>query len=80
MTLLTITEAGQRIRCFKSHVHRMLAGRIGIPALCSVRIGKRRFIRAQALEDWLLRLEDRNLEAERIMRVVNIALSHLRER
>jgi excisionase family DNA binding protein len=80
MTLLTLTEVARRIRCSRSHLYRILAGRMDMPALCSLRIGRRRFIRADALEDWLLCLEDRNLEAEKIMGVVNIALANLRGR
>lgn len=80
MTLLTLSEAARRIRCSRSHLQRILAGRMDTPALCSLRIGKRRFIREQALEEWLLGLEDRALEAQRVMGAVNIALSHLRWR
>jgi hypothetical protein len=80
MTLLTLAEAARRIRCSRSHISRILAGRLDMPVLVSVHIGRRRFIREVALDEWLLEMEDRELEAQRVKGYAIAALDRCRER
>jgi excisionase family DNA binding protein len=63
---LTIAEAAHELRCSKTHLERVLAGKVeNVPPLPVLRIGRRVLIRAAALKEWALMLEAREDEAQR---------------
>lgn len=61
--ILTVSEAAHELRCSKAHVHNMIAGKVNnIPPLPVLRIGRRLLIRYDALMEWLMFLEGREVE------------------
>ena len=65
--LLTITEAARKLRCSKTHVHNLIYGKVpNLPPLPVLRIGRRVLIRHDGLKAWMLALEDRDMEAQRL--------------
>jgi excisionase family DNA binding protein len=58
--LLTLTEAARELRCSKTHIHNIIAGKVNdLPPLPVLRLGRRRLIRQHALTNWMLSLEAR---------------------
>lgn len=56
--LLTINEVASFLRCSKSHVSKILNGKVrGTPPLAAVRLGRRLLVRRETLQEWLLVLD-----------------------
>jgi hypothetical protein len=52
--ILTINDVAAILRCSKTHVSHVLAGKIrGIPRLTHIAVGRRKLIRRQWLEQWM---------------------------
>jgi excisionase family DNA binding protein len=65
--VLTIGEAACELRCSKAHVHNIIHGKVpDLPPLPVLRIGRRVLIRRDGLEAWMLSLEAREIEAQRL--------------
>lgn len=65
--ILTIAEAARELRCSKAHVHNIINGKVhDLPPLPVMRIGRRVLIRGEALRDWMLSVEAREIEAQRL--------------
>lgn len=65
--VLTITEAARELRCSKAHIHNIVHGRVhDLPPLPVLRLGRRVLIRAEALKAWMLSVEARENEAQRL--------------
>lgn len=61
--LLTLIEAARELRCSRSFLYKIQAGRVGgLPPLPLFRIGRKAFIRRNQLEGWIRSLEDRERE------------------
>jgi len=57
--LMTITEVAGFLRCSKSHVSKLVNGKVaGTARLGSVRLGRRILIQRGTLEAWLLLLDN----------------------
>ena len=64
---LTLAEVARELRCSKGHVHNIIHGKVeGLPPLPVLRIGRRIVIRVAALKDWMLSLEAREIEAQKL--------------
>ena len=65
--LLTIPEAARKLRCSKTHVHNLIYGKVpDVPPLPVLRIGRRVLIRHEALRVWMLSVEAREIEAQKL--------------
>jgi len=65
--LLTVAEAARELRCSKAHVHNVIHGRVpDLPPLPVLRIGRRVLIRHEALKAWMLSVEAREIEAQKL--------------
>ena len=65
--VLTVAEVARELRCSKAHVHNIVAGKVpNLPPLPVLRIGRRVLIRHDGLKAWMLALEDRDMEAQRL--------------
>lgn len=65
--VLTMTEAARELRCSKAHVHNIIHGRVAdLPPLPVLRIGRRVLIRHEALRVWMLSVEAREMEAQKL--------------
>jgi excisionase family DNA binding protein len=65
--LLTIPEAARKLRCSKTHVHNIIFGKVpDVPPLPVLRIGRRVLIRHDGLKAWMLSLEAREIEAQKL--------------
>ena len=65
--VLTVAEVAHELRCSKAHVHNIIAGKVpNLPPLPVLRIGRRVLIRRDGLEAWILSLEAREIEAQRL--------------
>jgi excisionase family DNA binding protein len=65
--VLTIAEVARELRCSKAHLHNVINGKVhGLPPLPVLRIGRRMLIRHEALKAWMLSLEAREGEAQRV--------------
>jgi excisionase family DNA binding protein len=65
--VLTVAEVARELRCSKAHVHNIVAGKVpNLPPLPVLRIGRRVLIRRDGLEAWMLSLEAREIEAQRL--------------
>ena len=65
--VLTIAEVARELRCSKTHLHNVIHGRVpGLPPLPVLRIGRRVLIRYEGLKSWMLSLEAREIEAQRL--------------
>ena len=64
---LTVSEAARELRCSKAHIHNIIGGRVpNLPPLPVLRIGRRLLIRHDALTQWLMDLERREVEAQKL--------------
>jgi excisionase family DNA binding protein len=61
--VLTLSEAARELRCSKSHLYRILSGKITAPPLPVFHIGRKALIRTPALHQWIGSLEAREREA-----------------
>ena len=65
--LLTVAEAARELRCSKAHVHNIIHGRVpDLPPLPVLRIGRRVLIRHEGLKAWMLSVEAREIEAQKL--------------
>src|SRR5579871_3413963 len=65
--LLTIPEAARELRCSKTHVHNLIYGKVPhVPPLPVLRIGRRVLIRTEGLKAWMLTVEARETEAQKV--------------
>jgi len=65
--VLTIAEVARGLRCSKAHVHNIINGKVhDLPPLPVLRVGRRVLIRHEALKAWMLSLEARETEAQRV--------------
>ena len=65
--VLTLTEVARELRCSKAHLHNIISGKVrGLPPLPVLRLGRRLLIRYDALMRWLLSLESREAEGQRL--------------
>ena len=52
--ILTITDVATILRCSKTHVSQVLAGKVpGIPRLTHIAMGRRKLVRREWLEQWM---------------------------
>lgn len=52
--ILTINDVAAILRCSKTHVSHVLAGKVrGIPRLTHVAMGRRKLVRREWLEQWM---------------------------
>ena len=52
--ILTITDVATILRCSKTHVSHVLAGKVrGIPRLTHIAMGRRKLVRREWLEQWM---------------------------
>jgi hypothetical protein len=64
--VLTMSEVARELRCSKTHVHNIIAGRVhDLPPMPVVRIGRRIIIRRDALLRWMVWIENRENEIQR---------------
>ena len=65
--ILTVAEAAHELRCSKAHVHNIIHGKVpDLPPLPVLRIGRRVLIRHEALKAWMLSVEAREIEAQKL--------------
>jgi excisionase family DNA binding protein len=65
--VLTMLEAAHELRCSKAHVHNIIHGKVhDVPPLPVLRIGRRVLIRSEALKAWMLAVEAREIEAQKL--------------
>jgi len=65
--LLTIQEAARKLRCSKTHLHNLIYGKVpDLPPLPVLRIGRRILIRHEGLRAWMLAVEAREMEAQKL--------------
>ena len=58
-SLLTLREVASVLRVSKAHVSKLINAKVrGVPALPAARLGRRVLIRRDALEEWLLLLDN----------------------
>jgi excisionase family DNA binding protein len=63
--MLTMAEAARELRCSRSHLYRIQAGRFPtLPPLPCIRLGRRLLIRRDALLSWLHTLEHMERQAQ----------------
>jgi len=66
-TILTLPETARELRCSRAHVNNIIAGKVDdLPPLPILRLGRRRLIRHEALVNWMLSLEAREIERQRL--------------
>ena len=52
--ILTIKEVAETLRCSKTHVSKVLHGKIpGVPRLTHLAVGRRKLVRREWLDEWL---------------------------
>jgi excisionase family DNA binding protein len=52
--ILTIQDVAELLRCSKTHVCNLVAGKVpGVPQLAHVALGRRKLVRREWLEQWL---------------------------
>ena len=65
--VLTVPEVARELRCSEAHIHHIIGGKVpNLPPLPVLRIGRRRLIRYDALMRWLMELESREIEAQKL--------------
>jgi excisionase family DNA binding protein len=65
--VLTVAEVARELRCSKAHVHNIVAGKVpNLPPLPVLRIGRRVLIRTEGLKAWMLSVEARETEAQKV--------------
>lgn len=63
MRILTLDEVARILRCSKAHMSNLTNGKVlGVPALATVKCGKRKVVRHETLLAWI---EARESEASR---------------
>jgi hypothetical protein len=63
LALLTIAEAARELRCSRTHLNRILCGRVAdLSPLPVFHIGRSAYIRNSQLQAWVRSLEDRERE------------------
>ena len=64
---LTVAEVARELRCSKAHVHNIIHGKVpDLPPLPVLRIGRRVLIRHERLKAWMLSVEAREIEAQKL--------------
>jgi hypothetical protein len=62
-----VPGSARELRCSKAHIHNIIAGRVNnLSPLPVLRIGRRLLIRYEALINWLISLEAREVEAQKL--------------
>jgi DNA-binding transcriptional regulator GbsR (MarR family) len=52
--ILTIQDLTEILRCSKTHVSRVLSGKVpGVPKLTHLSVGRRKLVRREWLDEWL---------------------------
>ena len=52
--ILTVKEVADILRCSKTHVHKVIHGKVqGLPKLTHLTMGRRKLVRRDWLEQWL---------------------------
>lgn len=52
--ILTIQDVAKVLRCSKTHVCNMIAGKVsGVPQLAHIALGRRKLVRREWLNQWL---------------------------
>jgi excisionase family DNA binding protein len=52
--ILTINEIATILRCSKTHVSHVLAGKVrGLPKLTHISMGRRKLVRREWLDEWM---------------------------
>jgi excisionase family DNA binding protein len=65
--VLTVAEVARELRCSKAHVHNIINGRVPhLPPLPVLRIGRRVLIRYDGLKAWMLSIEAREIETQKL--------------
>ena len=65
--VLTVAEVARDLRCSKAHVHNIIHGKVpDLPPLPVLHIGRRVLIRNEALKAWMLSVEARDIEAQKL--------------
>jgi len=64
LSVMTIPEVAAELRCSRSHVYKLLEGRVPdvspIPHIC---LGRKKLVRREALERWKLQIENHSPSA-----------------
>lgn len=56
--VLTVTEVALRLRCSKAHVCNAIHGKVrGVTPLPAINMGRRKLVRASALDAWMIQNE-----------------------
>jgi hypothetical protein len=64
---MTVPEVARELRCSKAHMHHVIAGKVSsLPPLPVLRIGRRVLIRQESLRRWMLQVEGRESEIQRV--------------
>jgi hypothetical protein len=72
-SILTLSEAATELRCSRAHLSNILSGRVhAVPVLPVFRLGRRILIRRGALASWLLMLERRENEEQRMAGFITV--------
>lgn len=67
LAVLTVSEAARELRCSKAHIHNIINGKVpNLSPLPVLRIGRRLLVRHDALMQWLMDLERREVEAQKL--------------
>ena len=54
LQILTINDVAAILRCSKTHVSNVLAGKVrGIPRLTHIAMGRRKLVRSEWLDQWM---------------------------
>jgi hypothetical protein len=65
--LLTIHEVARELRCSKTHVQNIIGGKFpDLPPLPILRLGRRVLIRHDGLRAWMLLIEARETELQKL--------------
>jgi len=65
--LLTIPEVARELRCSKTHVQNIISGKFAdLPPLPRLRLGRRVLIRHDGLRAWMLLIEVRETELQKL--------------
>jgi hypothetical protein len=62
-----MAEVARELRCSRKYVHRIIAGKVpSLPPLPILRLGRRFLIRFEGLRQWIISLECREVEEQRM--------------
>ena len=65
--LLTIREVARELRCSKTHVQNIISGKFAdLPPLPILRLGRRVLVRHDGLRAWMLLIEARETELQKL--------------